>query len=652
MNQNNDFDNRYNNQNPQYRSYNNMNQQYNYNQGNNQNRYSPPPIQNTNMYNTYINREQITSAPSKEKIKYGKVLIPIIVIFIIAIVGFASVKLYKSMTAKTRTFMIYMVGSDLETESKQGTYSISEIDGEKIDLKNNNVLLMVGGAKKWHNFVDPNEIAIYRLTTKGFEKMKTFEVKSMGKSDNLTTFLDYSYNNYPAKKFDLIFWNHGLGAMGIEQDEISSDYLSISELNTAMKNSKFNNEKLELTIFYNCLASNLHIAKVMSNYSEYMVASEEIFYLSKALNRLNFLEQVTTNATAYDIGKLFIDQSDKVITNYNNTHSKKLDSTLSIIDLKNIPKLDKKINTFISSIDVNKNYYKISNLRKNLFTYGTSQTKDYDVVDLYELVSALDNLNDHSNGISVYFPYFGSDTAIEIHLNAFNKLWNDNYNTFINDYYDIRSGAKQLVRSERENNINLLENGVIKENDKLTLYLTDSEKEKYQNAYFYIFEKEDEDYTLLLKSNNIELENNKLILKDNRLLKVDDKIISLVIDDDTMYNYGTLSNNVDVLEVVNFIDSKDNINIVETVLDSGIYPNSGLIEYDDYNKISFYILKYKIDDILGEDWKEMVEKENIEFDKNNYNMVLDNNNESNYYVMVELFDEHHDSYYSRISEIK
>ena len=653
---------------------NNGNRQYN----NSNNSFNPMYNQQMNYQNNRFinyNSMQIENKPKKEKMNLGKIFIPILVFLIIFGIGYVFYICFTTPPKRNRTFMIYMVGSDLESKSKQGTYSISEIVGQNIDLQNNNVILMAGGSKKWHNFVDPEEIGIYKLKNDGFEKIKSLPIENMGTSENLTSFLDYSYKNFPAKHYDLIFWNHGLGAMGIEQDELSSDYLSINELNNALSESKFNDEKLELTIFYNCLSSNLHIAKIMSNYSDYMVASEEIFYLSKVLTRLNFLEGVKNNLSAYEIGRLFVDQSDKVVNEYNESHMRKIDSTLSIIDLSKVSELDKKLNTYINTIDLNKYYYSISSIRRNLFTFGTVQTTDYDVVDLYELVSALEpystsksaysavvdalsnvvaytsNLNDHSNGLSVYFPYYGNDTAVEIHLNAFDKLWDDNYINFIGSFYDIRIGAKKLVRSETNSNVNYLKNNVKKEENGLSIALTDEEKEKYQGANIYLFKKENDRYTLLLKSNKLELVDNKVMFSDNKLLKLDNNVITLV-NNSNYYNYGSIGNLDESFDVINILN-KD-LSIEETTLDSGLYPHSGLIELDDYDKMSFYNLSYNLlsDGKLNEDWQEDVEKTSIEVNKDDIKMNLVDNNLNEYYVMIEMLDAHNDSYYSLLTEIK
>ena len=655
---------------------NNLVYRYSSNSNSNGNKEVPYNTVSQNYYNqnkNYFEKGKITSSPSKSKLRYAKVIIPIIVI-ITVIVSVAIVLFGFENGHKKRTFMIYMVGSDLESKSKQGTFSLADIVGENIDLKNNNVVLMVGGAKKWHNFVDPDEIGIYELTSGGFDKKDALPIESMGASNTLETFLDYSYKHYKSDKYDMIFWNHGLGAIGIEQDELSKDFLTISELNTAFKNSAFNDDKLELTIFYNCLASNLHLANIMKNYSEYMVASEEIFYLSKVLNRLNFLEKVEPSDEAYEIGQLFIEQSDKVVNEYNKTHTKKIDSTLSIIDLSKIDNLNSSLNSFVKSIDVDSNYYEISNYRRKTHTYGISQTYDYDTIDLYTLVESLgkiinendsskkvlssikdvvkytSNMNDYSNGISIYFPYFGSEASIETHLSLFSKVFNDAYYSFINEFYQIRSGAKKAKRSASNNSYNKLTNNIFRNTDgSLAINLTPEEVKNYQGANIYLFKKLNEDeYELILQSDNLTLSNNTLVFKNNNMLMVNNTSISY-IKNDKYTTYGKLYDKSDELNVKFTVE---NNKIVETILDSDQYISSSIIDYNDYSSISFMKLKYKLleNGLFNEYFKDSVTKEEVKINSNK--VVLSVNNQvGEYYALIEMNDMYNDSYYSNIEVV-
>jgi len=671
---NQNFNNSFNNQNKNYdllHGYGNANQ---YNQPNQDNQeFQPNNHFNTYQYNynqnNYDKGTVMSSSPPKKKLRYGKVITFFGFFLIIAAIVSLCVFMYNNQ-GKTRTFMIYMVGSDLESNSKQGTFSISDVVSGNINLSSNNVLLMVGGAKIWHNFVSNEEIGIYKLTSEGFKKIDSLPVSSMGSDETLEKFLNYSYDNFKSKYYDLIFWNHGLGAMGIEQDELSNDYITLQEMDTAFKNSRFSNEKLEMTIFYNCLASNLHIANVMKNYSNYMVASEEVFYLSKVLNRLNFIGNVKVYDTAYDVGYKFIEQSDSVMDSYNKNHTTKLDSTLSIIDLSKIDNLNNKLNTFISSINLMDNYYSISSMRRKAHTYGKSQTTDYDTIDLYSFVESMgsitktdvndvlqsiddaimytSNLNEYSNGISIYFPYFGSNKIINMHLNLFKKLWNDNYYQFINNFYEIRTGTIR-ARRDLSGSYNKLSNNIEKDNNSLTIELTGEEKELFESANIYLFKKENDDFNLILESDNVELVDNKLVFYNNKLLTVNGEIFTLVFNEDNKYSYGRLSNSDINTDSIFYIENNE---IIKTLLDSSVISNS-LIDYLDYDNIEFSKVKYNMleDGEFNEYFKDTQEKEYISVSKDDLNISITDNLEDEYYVLFEMNDIYNDSYYSMLEKI-
>lgn len=673
---NGNFNNNYNNGN--YGSFDEKNQNFVNSQKNdyNPNYYnSSYEYQNNNRYNSYISGKSITSSP-KKKNYWKKITLSVIVVIAIVLCTLVGVKIYKNLNKKNRTVMIYMVGSDLESVSKQGTFSISDIGAEKIDLKNTNIIMMAGGAKVWHNdTVKADKIGIYELEENGFVLKKSFPIENMGSSKVLEQFLDYSYNNYPSDNYDIVFWNHGLGAIGLEHDEVADDFLSIKELDDAFKNSKFNKKKLELTIFFNCLSSNLQIAKVMKNYSEYMVASEEILYMSKALNRFGFLSKIKPDDNGYDIAHKFIKQSNKVVSEYNGTHRKKVDSTLSIIDLTKIDELDKNLNEFFDSIDVNKNYMDIANIRRSLYTYGNVQTTDYDVVDLYSLVEELmslsnnkqkfsnllksikksivytSSLNSYSNGLSIYFPYYGSNKVIENHLNVFKSLWNDNYLSFVNDFYEIRSGINRAKRQNKED-INL-KNNITYDNNFISIALTEKELKSFRDAKVYIFTKNNNRFDLLLKTNDIDLENNNLVFDSSNLLKVNNNYVTL----DNINNfkvYGSLNDDNNKVDVINYINVNDNkASIVESIFKTDGLVSPGILELDDYKSLSFYKYSYNLleDGKINEYWKDTEEKEEIDANFENLDMSITNNDLNNYYVLIEVYDINNDVLYSELKEI-
>ncbi len=591
----------------------------------------------------------------------------VLVISLFLLVTLLSMHSFNKHGKKNRTFMIYMVGSDLESNGKIATYDLQDLIDSNINLKENNVVLIVGGSKKWHNFVKEKEISIYELTSTGFKKQKTQKYMTMGSESLLSNFLTYSYKNYPASKYDLLFWNHGLGAAGIESDEVFDDYLSIKELDNALNKSPFNEEKLETVIFNNCLSGSIHFANIMSKYADYMVASEEVMYVGASINRLNFIENVKENDNGYDVGLYYVNSSDSSISNLNQKGSKYYDSTLSIIDLSKINNLDNRLNEFFNSINIEENYFDIAKARRKTYTYSADTGYSYDTVDLYELIEYLSpyvndfdivddllhdiesavvynsSMNTHSKGLSVYFPFYGNTEYVETHLMYFKQLWNNNYINFINEFYERNYGIRKARRAKNNDMTNYLENEVKVDNNSFSIKLSSEEKDLFQNANVYIFSKKDGN--LLLKSSDVVLENDKLLFKNNNVLKMGDYYISLFYDDNYKI-YGSIDD-VDVIEKLDILNN--NIRIMDVFIDSGNSPINGIFDYSSDSNNSFYSFNYNFNDEFDEEWFESFEKNKIDYSQVD-ELVLTPINFNDCYCIFEMKDINNDVFYSKINK--
>ncbi len=627
-------------------------------------------VSTLNSNNNYFNNE-----PKKSK-KIGLFIgiFAILFVSILLTICFSfSNKDYRSGPKKNRTFMIYMVGSDLESGGSMATYDLNDIDDAKIDLENNNVILMVGGSKKWHNFVNVDEIGIYELTSKGFSKTKTMPVSSMGTKSNLLTFLEYSYDNYPAEKYDMIFWNHGLGALGLEQDELKNDFLDITELSKSFEESPFKDEKLEVVIFNNCLSGNIHFANVMSEYADYMVGSEEVMYVGLIIDRLNFLEDVKVTDNGYEIGKHYVDKSASSMEKINKLGKTNYDSTMAILDLSNIQNLDKKVNNFFKSIDLDSNYYNIARARGRTYTYARAINHVYDTVDLYELVEKLEPYssnsglgselkkeikktvkyntasNTHSNGLSIYFPYYGNTNYIEGHLYYFGNLWKNSYTSFIEKFYDSNNSTKRARRAVTGSEVNSLKNKVNVNKNKISIQLTDEEKELYQRANVYIFEKNGNRFNLLLKTNNLTLNENELTYNHYGIIKTkNNNKLTTIHNDDNYKIYETIDDN-DVVTNLNIENGQ--IERLDSIIDSGDNPSGGIFNKGGKEITDVYLFSYELLDnnIINSEWNDSLEKERIELG-DNQELKIDENLKG-YYVLIEMYDINNDTFYSNLKYI-
>ena len=211
----------------------------------------------------------------------------------------------------TRTVMIYLAGNNLESDSAIATSDLEAINPKKINLKNNKILIYTGGTKKWFNFIESDENAIYELKENGFEKVKSFPQKNMGNYEVFKEFLTYSYDNYKTDKYDIIMWDHGLGSLGTISDEYTNDYLTPNELEKAFSESPFNHKKISTLAFHTCLNSTIEMAGVLHKYVNYMIASEEVTWGATNYNVLGYLNDIDKLKNDYDYARTYIESYKK-----------------------------------------------------------------------------------------------------------------------------------------------------------------------------------------------------------------------------------------------------------------------------------------------------------------------------------------------------
>ncbi|WP_181391818.1 clostripain-related cysteine peptidase [Methanospirillum lacunae] len=178
--------------------------------------------------------------------------------------------------------MIYMVGSDLESEDGAGTDNIKQINEGVGDIVPGDLQIVVGygGANKtgWKGMT----IASYDQLKKdlqneviGDESISSFSDPSidMGSPVGLKTFIDWVSKRYSADHTYLIFWDHGGGYGGFGSDENSGNMLSLANIASVFNETQF---KPEVIGFDACLMSELEVAATLSPYGTYFIGSEEI----------------------------------------------------------------------------------------------------------------------------------------------------------------------------------------------------------------------------------------------------------------------------------------------------------------------------------------------------------------------------------------
>ena len=469
----------------------------------------------------------ITRMPEQKRIikpknnkMYKKLIIGILLLAVVVLSGVAVLSVTNKFQTNTRTIMIYMSGSNLESDSGIATADLAAIIPQEIDLEKTNVLVYTGGTKKWLNdYIKADENAIYLLEENGFSKLESYDSNNLGNSSTFESFLTYSYEKYRAEEFDLIIWNHGLGALGSVLDDHTSDFLTVAEMSTALKNSPFNKKnKMEAVIFRTCLNGTAEVASTFAPYSKYMIASEEITFGHPSSNVLSFINQVEEADDGITIGKKFISSYQRQMDDIDPFGSK--DSTYSVIDLSQMEELQAALDDFFKDIDVKNNYAELAKIRSNLYQYAveSANSTDYDTVDLYELITKLSYLSptkatkildildgmiehnwstdDSSHGLAIYFPFNGNSSAIQMHMQVYNSVnLSTSYHTFIKTFNAIQNETPTY-------NFNISTNNNKMKNKEFSLQLTNEQKIEKLKLYLTFF--------LFLQSINFQNNRNSL----------------------------------------------------------------------------------------------------------------------------------------------
>lgn len=603
----------------------------------------------------------------------------------------------------SRTIMIYMSGHDLETNGGFASTDMDAINPNLVNLEKTNVLVYTGGSKKWHNYVSSDENAIYQLTPEGYKKIQTYERSNMGDPNNLTTFLNYCYDNFQTDRYDLIMWNHGAGSKGTISDEYTRDMLLLYEVSEGLENSRFSNKKLETIIFRTCLNGSLEMASTLSPYADYMVASEEVTMGASGLNVLGFINNVNEKDDGKAFGEKFIKAYQDQMSKMSELSFESFDSTYSIIRLNKIPELLNKMDTFFGKINVSNNYNEIARIRSTMHQYAkdTCDVDDYDTVDLYELFDNLkiyssndaENLknylkndviltnwatNIHSNGLSVYFPYNGGNAEKSAYLKIYDKITASNeYKKFIKEFNSNQTNSSYSFA------FNLTDKEIKSDGKEFKMKLTKEEQDNFTKANYMIFKKENDGfYTPVYVGKDAKLDKkgylttnlkNNLIAFVNEVDNTKEFFTIMQIESNSKnkeYTTSIMLEKIDPnLDLKDWkfdngnahiiVDKKDNayldkIYLITKEEDGTISTGGAIADINSYTHIAVPYFRYKILDENGNytsNWESSSTKYMFEAPIDKYHFETSSLDEGDYYCVFVIYDAQNKPYYSNLIKI-
>ncbi|MCR5216272.1 MAG: peptidase C11 [Lachnospiraceae bacterium] len=322
------------------------------------------------------------------------------------------------------TIMVYMCGTDLESKYGMATNDLTEMTRATYG-DNINLIVYTGGCTSWRNQVVSNKKnQIYQIKDGKMILLKEEAAVAMTKPETLTSFIQYASSNYPANRYGLILWDHGGGSVtgyGYDEKFASSGSMSLSGINKALASAGLTYDFIG---FDACLMATLENGLMLSDYCDYMIASEETepgvgWYYTNWLTKLG----ANTSMSTVELGKNIVDDFVSVCA----TSARGQKTTLSVVDLAELSHtVPEELNSFAQSTSQlisNNQYEKVANARAGSREFAQSSKIDQiDLVNLannmgtkegQELSEALQGAVKYNKtssnvtnayGLSIYFP--------------------------------------------------------------------------------------------------------------------------------------------------------------------------------------------------------------------------------------------------------
>ncbi len=291
--------------------------------------------------------------------------------------GLASIPV-EAQSSTTWTYMVYMSGdSSLANNIPADIQEMQEVgSGNGLEI----IVISDSSGEQ--------DSKLARIMDDGQEEIPLTDIDSawddeleMGDSDTLSKFVIWAAENYPADRYILDLWGHGLGWAGICPDK--DNYLQSKELRTAMEDVKDSGIELDIISMDACQMGMFEIAYELRDMADYAVLSEKDVPLDGwPYDDLLNLIRSDMNITLEDFGRKMIDSyMDWGVV------SSRYSLTLSFIDLAEIDEVASILSEYSDEAIDMVEYFNPQ------FIEARSITEEYDGAYQYDLRHLLANIN-------------------------------------------------------------------------------------------------------------------------------------------------------------------------------------------------------------------------------------------------------------------
>ncbi len=367
-----------------------------------------------------------------------------IILLIVSLVILSSIPSMGASKAKW-TIMVYLDGdNDLEA------YALIDLkEMEHVGSTNDvNIIVMIDRSSENYEYelegyIDAgswSDTRIYYVVKDTSQRIGSKLIKSLGELDmgdpnTLRDFIEFATSNYPAEHYMLVIWDHGLYPGFVALDRSHEDMLTGREIGEALRDSGV---YFDIVAFDACLVSSIEMAYEIMNYSDYMIASEEV-EPAPGYPYEEVLSAITSNPS--------MSPKDFAVTIVNEYYNSLVNNeygpyiTLAAIDLRQIRNTISLFKDFVSTALDNVGTLRAAREYVDFFGGGVDPSAGASQIDLVSflkqvssyggaigekannLADAIDNaivefkagyMHQQSHGLSIYFPLRYNRTIYEL----------------------------------------------------------------------------------------------------------------------------------------------------------------------------------------------------------------------------------------------
>ena len=239
---------------------------------------------------------------------------------------------------KAATVLVYLNGSDLESEAGEASADIDEMLASGIG-ENANVVIQTLGTKKWQDHGIASDHTQRYIVDQGELKLVDDSLGQLDTTapDTLADFISWGVQNYPADRYMLVMWDHGAGPVyGFGYDEFQSEEsaLTLDEMRDALTANA--NVHFDFIGMDCCIMSSLETYYVLAPFCDYAILSED-FEPGVGWSYKNWMATLESNPTVdtKELGTAIVDDMINDIAK----DPENGEATLALVDESVVPAL-------------------------------------------------------------------------------------------------------------------------------------------------------------------------------------------------------------------------------------------------------------------------------------------------------------------------